>query len=162
MEKEKILSTKEISPNVFLIKKQIEEKDSDKNILIYEVQVKRLTNLEFTANFAGSTGIKLDNNEGLLQITEIGPFSTKIVAILYLENFFSLKSKFKYISSNCSIEIQEKFIKDDVNKLENEMKNTFQFLNENYKADMNVNQLRKVLKDNKIKFIDPEFPPIKV
>ena len=158
---EKHVSTKEISAGIFLIKSQI-EKENEKLKTIFQVEVKKLINVEFTADFRGSEEIQLEGSNELVQVTNISPFSIATVATLLVGSYYSLKSKFKYATNICSIEVQRSFIQEYNLKLESQMKKCFSFLKEHHSAEMEIDDIKHLLKKNNMKYFDPEFPPIEV
>lgn len=93
------VSSKEIAPGIFLHKQQITtnvgKPDSD-IIYLFKIELQKLNSLEFVADFSGSENVVLEDNEKMMTITKINPFSTQIVAKLILKKEWKLKSKFKY------------------------------------------------------------------
>lgn len=91
------VTTKEISPGIFLHKQQISSTNRSSNDLFYifKVELQRLNVLEFTADFSGSENVFIEESERLLTTTRVNPFSTQIVAKLILKKDWKLKSKFK-------------------------------------------------------------------
>ena len=92
------VSSKEIAPGIFLHKQQITtnvgKTDSD-IIYIFKVELQKLNSLEFVADFSGSENVLLEDNDKMITVTKINPFSTQIVAKLILKKEWKLKSKFK-------------------------------------------------------------------
>ena len=95
------VSSKEIAPGIFLHKQQITtnvgKPDSD-IIYLFKIELQKLNSLEFVADFTGSENVLLEDNEKMMTITKINPFSTQIVAKLILKKEWKLKSKFKYFN----------------------------------------------------------------
>ena len=90
------VTSKEISPGILLHKQQIiSNKVDNEMIYIFKVELLKLQTLEFTADFSGSEGVILENNNHLIAVTTVFPFSTQTVAKLLLKKDWRLKSKFK-------------------------------------------------------------------
>jgi len=91
--------TKEISPGIFLYKKQYQGRGENDIYYVFEVEVARLNILEFTADFTGSENVILEGKSNLVSVTTIEPFRTEQIARLILKKDWKLKSKFKYFQS---------------------------------------------------------------
>jgi len=89
------VTTKEISPGIFLHKKQVQNLDDPDIIYIFEVEVVRLNILDFTADFSGSENVILEGKNNLISVTTIEPFQREKIAKLILKKDWKLKSKFK-------------------------------------------------------------------
>ena len=90
------VTTKEISPGIFLHKKQIQNPNDPDIVYLFEVEVARLNILDFTADFSGSENVILEGRSNLISVTTIEPFQRSIIAKLILKKDWKLKSKFKY------------------------------------------------------------------
>jgi len=89
------VTTKEISPGIYLHKQQIHDKSTGELYYLFEVEVARLNVLEFTADFSGSEFVILEGKPNLVSVTTIEPFKKAVIAKLILKKDWKLKSKFK-------------------------------------------------------------------
>lgn len=87
-------NTKEIYPGVFLLKQQT-VRNNDELSYVFKIQVDRLNQVEFTADFRGSENVFIEGRNSLISETLVEPFKTEIVAKLLLKKDWKLKSKFK-------------------------------------------------------------------
>lgn len=93
------VTSKEIAPGIFLHKQQITNSPNRfdaETIYIFKIELQKLNTLEFVADFSGSENIYIENNEKMVTITKINPFSTQIIAKIILKKDWKLKSKFKF------------------------------------------------------------------
>jgi len=89
------ITTKEISPGIYLHKRQLQNRGETDLIYIFEVEVARLNILEFTADFSGSENVILEGRSNLISVTTVEPFRKEQIARLLLKKDWKLKSKFK-------------------------------------------------------------------
>ena len=173
------VSSKEIAPGIFLHKQQITtnvgKPDSDL-IYLFKIELQKLNSLEFVADFSGSENVLLEDNDKMMTITKINPFSTQIVAKLILKKEWKLKSKFKYFKifflnhkflnrftlKPAPKEFQLKYIQNDLIKLKNEMQQAFNILQKYPISLIPFNDVLQILNSHHIQFIDFEFPPLDV
>ena len=59
-------------------------------------------------------------------------------------------------------EIQLKYIQNDISRVKSEINNNSQILRKYPISVMQISEILQVLNSHKIKYIDPEFPPIDV
>eukprot|EP01017_Pseudomicrothorax_dubius_P043528 TRINITY_DN7268_c0_g4_i1.p1 TRINITY_DN7268_c0_g4~~TRINITY_DN7268_c0_g4_i1.p1 ORF type:complete len:818 (-),score=145.97 TRINITY_DN7268_c0_g4_i1:98-2551(-) len=153
--------TKEISPGVILHKQQVASNRPDvESFYIFKVEAQRLNSIEFTADFSGSEHVQVDGASGLATVTTIEPYTTQIVARVILRRDWKLKTKFRFTLKPAPKSTQLKYIQADLASLKSETNNITTILKKIPVGIMPINDVLQFLSLNKLKFIDPEFPPI--
>eukprot|EP00357_Protocruzia_adherens_P011223 CAMPEP_0115030694 /NCGR_PEP_ID=MMETSP0216-20121206/37993_1 /TAXON_ID=223996 /ORGANISM="Protocruzia adherens, Strain Boccale" /LENGTH=823 /DNA_ID=CAMNT_0002408007 /DNA_START=44 /DNA_END=2515 /DNA_ORIENTATION=+ len=158
------VTTKEISPGVVLHKRQIASSsamDPSEITYVFEVEVKKLQTLEFTADFTGSENIQLEGKSvgDLVSTVTIQPYSKDTIAVLRLMRDWRLKSRFRFTMRAPSREVQLKYIRDDVQDLQRKC----QVANQKFRSYpinvMPVDEISKLVTDASTSYVDVDFYP---
>lgn len=87
-----------------------------------QIDVKEISLVDITLDFSGGLNIKLENTQGLVAQATIKPMTSHIVAVIRAYDVnWSVPCKIKMSKKSPSLEDQEQFIKDDKNRLDQDI-----------------------------------------
>ena len=112
--------SKEIAKGIFLHKKQMPANDTHDGtefIYVFNIEVKSLQILDFSADFNGSENLIMEGSSSLVANKVIQPMSIETVAILKLQKNWKLKSKFKFTMRNPPLDVQREHLMPYISKL---------------------------------------------
>ena len=158
MEKDSII--KELIPGIFLHKDQTQDsKNLDKNICLWSIENKTMSNLEIEISFEDFQNTEFENNQNIFH-SQIGPFETKNILNLYLKQNWRYKTKFSIKMSVPDKNIQKNILKYDVINIDQNLNETIKNFSEIDLSLMPIQEVNKKFQDKKMTyFIDPDFPP---
>ena len=154
--------TKEISKGILLHKQHLFKEDksnASEFVYIFKVEVKALQILDFTADFTGSENLTSEGSKDLIMTTTIQPFTTETVAILRLYKNWKLRSRFRFTMRSPPKEVQYKFLLPQYEIIKNNIDNARELLQFVPISVMSLQEVELILRKNKVKFLDIDFPP---
>lgn len=156
--------TKEIAKGIFLHKKQMPATGpagGAEFMYVFQVEVRTLQILDFSADFNGSENLYLDGSvsSDLVATKTIQPMSTEIVAVLRLNKEWKLKSRFKFTMRNPPLDVQREHLMPYMLKLSKMIDSADKHLNQYPYEIMSIGALENQVKLLEFKFIDVEFTP---
>lgn len=151
------MNRKEISPGIWMEKYQ--EKEGDSLFYIMNIELKLFQEMSFTVDFEGSKNVSfVSQSEALKRNIVLQPFTKVEVARLLLSRNWSLKTKFNFILSLPSIELQRKQLDKVKKDLDDEMEKSYELkkFDLEFQHDSSISTL---LKTRHHSFVDSSFPP---
>ena len=125
----------------------------------YEVECCKFNRLKFTMDFKGSQNFELEGG-GLLIDKLVAPFKRTMVGKLLLQDTSkgaNLKNTYSWNLEDPDPAAVEQVLSEDKRKIGNELSRAKKL---NFGDDSaTINEIEKRCKANKVKFLDPDFPP---
>mmetsp|Transcript_7350 Transcript_7350/g.13248 ORF Transcript_7350/g.13248 Transcript_7350/m.13248 type:complete len:822 (-) Transcript_7350:36-2501(-) len=125
----------------------------------YEVECCKFNRLKFTMDFQGSQNFELEGG-GLLIDKLVAPFKRTMVGKLLLQDTSkgaNLKNTYSWSLEDPDPAAVEQVLSEDKRKIGNELSRAKKL---NFGDDSaTINEIEKRCKANKVKFLDPDFPP---
>ncbi len=117
--------------------------------------------VEITLDFSGGLNIKLENTEGLVASATVKPMSSHIIAVIRAYDVnWSVPCKIKMSKRSPSLEDQEQFIKDDKNRLDQDIEVARQNWTKFPHIVSSHESYMKHIRTTGNNYIDINFPPI--
>ena len=130
--------------------------------LRYELEAAKFVSVTFTLNFAGSENVEVQGAaRGSMQTTtEVNPFERRQVAVLRVKDVhkgWGTKVRFSWTESQPDVPAVKAAVADDAAQLEKVMAVARRA---GFDADsLSVPAIERLCRDNRVKFVDLEFPP---
>ena len=161
MSDKSLVTKKELNPGIILHKIVILGKQEGiECIYEFRVELQRLNTIEFTVDFTGSKNVTLEEGTGLIKTTVVQAFETQTVGILRMTRHWMLKSKFRFMIKSAPRSLQEQYLKKELQEINQKFEKAKQALIKIPISLCPLVEIENILFNQKIDFIDIEFPPL--